>query len=488
MPVVAVTAWAPDAADLGNRDSVTVTNAVPGTNSYKPFPSFSVLTNALDARARGAIDVRDKDLNVFQYAGNASKLYQLSSTSWSDVSLTGGYSTGTEERWEFVKWKNQVLATNWNDEPQTIELGGANFADLTTDFRARRIAVVGDFVVVGNTFDSSDGNVPDRIRWSAFNDETDWTVSPSTGADFRNLKGGPISRIYGGEYGTILTPNSVFRMSFVGAPTWFQIDETLPDVGTIAPGASARIGDLVFSWSNQGFIAIGQASGFQAIGAGRVDAFVFNDLDDSFLHRISTVADPRSGRVFWAYPGAGNVSGLPNKIICYDKNLDKWSLIEQEVELLWRAGGVGFTLEQLDSFSASIDDLEVSLDSSQWKGGGSSLLAAFDSSHRHGFFDGPNMTATVDTGEKELHAGRRTMLNGFRPLVDGGTVTAQVGSRNRQNDDVTWSSSLSLRDSGRVVCRSNARYHRFRLSMSGDWDDVIGVSVEQEDARKSERR
>ncbi len=165
MAVVRAAEWVPDAADLGNPGYISVINAVPGLNSYKPMPAHTVLTDALTAYARGAIDVRDKDLNVFQYAGDATKLYELTGTAWGDVSVGGGYTNATEERWEFARWKNQVLAANWDENPQFITLGGANFANLTTDFKCRRLAVVGDFVVAANSFDSTDGKVHDRVRW-----------------------------------------------------------------------------------------------------------------------------------------------------------------------------------------------------------------------------------------------------------------------------------------------------------------------------------
>lgn len=485
MPVIPVTEWLPDAAPLGNRGSIQIINAIPGTNSYRPMPSFSALTSALGARPTGAIDVRDRSGNVYQFAGDVDTLYQLSGSTWNDVSLSGGYSTGAGERWEFVKWKNQVLATNFSNNIQTLTLGGSNFANLTTDFRARRLAVIQNFVVAGSTYDVTDGDRPDRIRWSGFEDETDWTVSPVTGSDYRDLKGEPIQRVFGGEYGVIFSNQSTYRMDYVGAPTWFQIIETLPGVGLISPGAASRIGDLTFAWTTQGFVRIQDGTGFAPIGAGKVDDWAFDDLDDAYLERISSVADPRSGRIFWAYPGSGNFSGRPNRILCYDKNLNKWSMIEDEIELLWAAGGVSFTLEQLDSFSSSIDDLAVSLDSSQWKGDGNLLLSAFDDEFKHGFFQGNPMTATVDTKEMEIHPGHRTMLNSFRPLVDGGDVRAVVCSRSDQRSNVSYSAELTPTSTGRFTHRSNAKYHRIRLIASGEWSEIVGVQIEAKDARKA---
>ena len=488
MPIVRAAQWAPDAAALGNPGSIDVRNAVPGVTSYKPMPQHTAFTNAIDAYARGAIHTRDEDLNVSQFVGNASKIYELVSATWTDRSIGGGYSTAAEESWEFVRWKNQVLATNWDDSIQFIALGGTIFANLTTDFKCRHLAVIGDFVFAANTTDATDGNVPDRIRWCAFTDETDWTASPITGSDIRDLKGGPILKLFGGEYGVVLGEDTTYRIDFVGAPTWFRIDETIPAIGTIAPGAACQVGNKIYTWSEHGFVVITNGTGFDPIGSGRVDTFLRADLDDSFLYRISSVSDPVAGRVFWAYPGAGNTAGRPNRIAVYDYNLDQWALIEFELDLIWRAGGVGVTLEGLDAFSASLDALSPSMDSSQWKGDGVQLLAAFDSTSAHGFFDGSPMTATIETKEIEIHAGRRTRLNAFTPLVDGGTVTATVGSRSRQTDAVAFTASLTQSATGRFTKRVNARFHRFKLTCSGAWKDAIGVSVEESDAPVAEGR
>lgn len=488
MPVISTPEWIPDAADLGNPGSPSIINALPALTSYQPMPTLMAVTDALSARPRGAIEAVDKDGNVFQFAADVDTIYQLSGSSWSDVSLAGGYSTGTQEIWEFTRWKEKILATNFSDSPQQITFGGTNFANLTTALRARHIAVVRDFVVFGNTFDATDGIVRDRVRWSAFNDETDYTVDPTTGADFRDLKaGGGVQRVVGGQYGVIVSERSTFRMTFTGEPTWFQIDEVLPGIGALAPGAVTSLGDRVYYLSEHGFIELSGGASHRFIGAGKVDKYVRADIDADNLHRMSAVADPRSGRVFWSYPGAGNTAGRPNKIVVYDVTLDKWGYIEQDSELIWRSGGVGTTLEQLDSVSSSIDTLGVSLDSSQWKGG-APQLSGFDSSFENGNFSGSAMPATVDTKEIELYSGRRAFVNGFIPLVDGGSVTGQIGARDRQQDEAVFGSAKTLRASGRFAARKKARYHRFRLNISGNWTDVMGVQLDKEDIRRVGRR
>lgn len=491
MPVIPFNEWIPDASDLGNPGSISIRNAVPAINSYQPHPSLVTTSSALTDYPRGAIEGIDKDQNVYQYAGDETNLYSLTGTTWGDVSkVATTYATGIEERWEFVRWKEKILATNWNDSPQQITFGGSNFTDLTTDLRMRHLAVVGDFIVAGNTFDGTDGIVRDRLRWSAINDETNWTVSPVTLSDFRDLKsGGGIQQVVGGQYGIIMSEKSIFRMTFVGTPRVFQIDEILPGVGMLAPGAAGVLGGTVYWPSEHGFYALLGGAQKQAIGAGRVDDYFRNDLDENYAYRISVVADPKSRRVYWAYPGSGNTGGRPNRVIVYDTVLNKWSILDVELELIWRAGGVGYTLEQLDTlFGTNIDtDVPVSLDDSSLKGS-APLLAGFDSAYQSGSFSGASLGATLVTKEVELHTGSRTQLNGFKPLVDGGAVTARIGTRSRQANTVTWSPSLSLRNSGRFTYRANSNYHRFELSLTGNWSDAIGVQVEPKDARKAEGR
>lgn len=489
--------WTPDAAPLGNPGSLTVTNAFPGPTGYKPVPALTIQTNSLDNRPLAAISARDKDGNIRQYAGDMAKLYELTGTTWGDVSKAGGYATGNEEKWEFIRWKNKILATNFSNDPQQIEMGAAAFSDLTTDFKAREISAIGNFVVVGNTTDAADGSVPGRVRWSAFNDETDWTVSPVTLSDFRDLQtGGAVLGIASGEFGVVIQEKSTWRMSFVGAPTVFQLDEVLPGVGALARGSIVQLAGVVYFLSEQGFVALSNGTQATYIGANRIDQFVRNDIDQDFLFRVSAAVDTQAGRIFWAYPGAGNSGGLPNRILCYDRNLDRWSLIPEDVELIWNGSSSSISLDDPDEFPDDIDAVGApTLDSSIYKGG-APQFAAFDPAFGSGFFAGPAKTAVIDTKEFEFNSGRMTRLTAFRPVVNGGRSTAQMATRNTQSDPVEFgtvasqgvSGDLVESRSGRFTLRANGRYHRARLTILDEWQDAIGIQVESKEARPGENR
>ena len=133
----------------------------------------------------------DNDGNASNFAGTLTTLEKLNTdNTWSDVKKLGGYTTAADDMWEFVQWDDQVIATNFGDPIQSFDLSSSSlFADLAASApKARHITVVREFVVVGNTNDATDGNVPFRVRWGPIGDPAgDWAVSAATQADFQDL-------------------------------------------------------------------------------------------------------------------------------------------------------------------------------------------------------------------------------------------------------------------------------------------------------------
>jgi hypothetical protein len=481
-------AWTPDAPELASDGVIVATDCVPTANGYAPLGSYEVDTDALTARARGAILTRDDTDSVFMYAGDIHHLYEDVSGTWTNVSM-GMYSVADEDRWEFIRWRNQVFATNYTDNPQKITLGGGSFSNLTTAVRIKHWAVVRAFVFGGWTEDGVDGEVPWRVRWSAFNDPTDWAPSPVTLSDFEDLSQKKIQRIFGGEQAIIMHDTAVTRGTFVGSPLVFQFDETISDVGLIAPGAAVQVGDRIYFLSERGFYELIAGSQIRPIGVGKVDQTVLTDLDMNSLHRVTAVADPNSNRIMFGYPGQGSTEGTPNKIVIYDPALDKWSEASQDHEMLWIAAGAGTTLEALDAIYPDMDAMDVSFDSTRWIGG-NEQVAMFDTSHFSGFLDGPPRTAIITTREIMFDAEQRVRLKGYRPMVrgDGVSISGRVGRRNDIALDPTYTDPATPNVGGRIITRSNARYHRVELSVSGDWIEAFAVMVEGRDLGPGGRR
>lgn len=482
-------AYNPDIAPMDNTGVTVALNVLPADDSYKSFPSVSIYSDALDARCQGATAGRDSSGNTYNFAGDATKLYQLTSASWADVSKVGGYATGSEESWEFTQWGEQILATNFTDDIQEFTMGtSTDFADLGgTPPKARHIDIVRNNVVVANTNDALDGAVSYRVRWSGVGDATAWTPSVTTQSDFQDLDGvgGACQRVIGGEIGTVFQERSIWRMTYVGSPLIYQFDEVERGRGTPAPGSVTKIGAAIPYLGIDGFyIFDGQQS--QPIGEGRIDKTFYADLDQSYYNRISSTVDPINKIVFWASPGQQNTNGNPNRIWAYNYSPSakkRWAYADQDIEYIYRSLAEGYTLDGLDAVSSSLDALGFSLDSRVWTGN-SALLSGFDSSHRQVNFTGTAKNATIETQEVELTPNMRTNIQEIRPFVEGfTTMTIQIGGRDSLADDVTWGTAISANSAGNFPCRSNHRYHRMRVNLSGSFSHAQGLNIVKTSSR-----
>jgi hypothetical protein len=342
---------------------------------------------------------------------------------------------------------------------------------------------VRDFVVFGDV--QYDGTrYPNRLWWTGLNDPTTITVSATTLADYSDLPDtGWVRRIYGGESALIVTDRGIWSMRWAGAPVVFQLDLMVPNLGTSFPWAGTQYHGLVYLLTDEGFCAISRGGEVRRIGAERVDRFFFKQFAAGSEARVSCTADPRTGRIFWAFPTAAAPAGTCNRILVYDPQVDRWALLEQTVEVLCQVGSAGGAPDDASGYwsATSPDSMTVSPDSDLWKGGKLNL-AAVDSAHKLGTFDGTPLAATVESQEASLVPGGRAFVRASRPLCDAGTAAVSIGSRNRLTDAVAWSSASSQGATGVCDHRVNARYHRARLAVSGTFDHLLGLEVDFEGA------
>ena len=126
-----------------------------------------------------------------------------------------------------------------------------------------------------------------------------------------------------------------------------------------------------------------------SIGTDKVDRTFYADLDQTYLSRISATFDPVNDIIWWLYPGQGNNGGEPNKIIVYSfspsKTSKRWAIIQRTGNIIYRALSEGWTMEQLDTISPSLDALGISLDSRIWVGNTESI-GMLDDEHYLSFF------------------------------------------------------------------------------------------------------
>jgi hypothetical protein len=473
MAIIPMPEWLPDLPAHQNPGLLTCRNVIARTQgSYGPFSDLSVYSDALGTRCQGAFAARDNAGNVHLFAGDATKLKLLSSgsPSFSDVSRTvgGAYATATDDTWRFVQYGANVIATNFVDDVQSFAIGSStDFAQLSAGApKAKYLAIWKDFVVLAHV----QGH-PQRVRWSGIDDPTNWpgigtAAAAQTQSDQQDLvgDGGGIQGIIGGlgsADGIVIQERALWRVTYVGPPLIFTFDLVEGTRGTPAPGSIVQLGGVVAYLGDDGFYLFdGQAS--RPIGNARIDKTFFNDFDQTYSARMSAAVDPINKVFYWAYPGAGNIAGTPNRLLAYNWAVDRWSLIEVAAEFIFRAGTFGFTADDADGLGYTVDTSPFGPDSRFWAGG-KSILAAFDTAHRLGFFSGAPLPATIETGDLDLAEGRRSLVSGVRPVADAESLSASVGYRESQTAMPAYSSPTSPVADGFCPQRISTRFPRARV-------------------------
>lgn len=474
--------WLPDIAAFQTDVATEALNVIPSTTGFRPFPAFSNTASAITARAQGAISVRSLSGTIFNFCGDATKLYKLASDglSWADVSRTvgGAYATASDAAWSFTKYGDYLLATNGNDAVQVFQLGvSSNFSALGGSPPASYFAGnIREFGILAKT--STNNN---RIRWSAIGNIADWVSSATTLSDYQDFPdGGSIMGFVGGEYGVVFQERAINRMSFEGPPTAFRFDKISSYLGCRAEGSIAAFDNLAFFLADDGAYMIRGGSEIVQIGEEKVDRWIEANLDANYLYRVSSAIDPINSLYMLGFPTVSTGTGSPDAILMYHWPSGQWAHASVNHEILFTAATqTTYTIDGMDSVSSTVDGLPFPVDSRFWAGSGRLLLAGFDTSHRSGFFSGTNLAATVETGDTQLNGAGRALLRGLRPIVEGSTVTPSltVGWRNSLGSGLTYGSTIAPNAYGFCNARVNARYHRARITIpaGSNWLFARGV-------------
>lgn len=478
--------WLPDNPDLSGAATEAL-NVYPRTaTSYGSLGTVVEYSNALSGRCLGAASIRVTDSGVIHnFAGTADKLYKISGDTYGDVSKSGGYSLSDGERWQFAQYGDRVIAAAMGEPLQVWDLATSPtaFADLAaTAPQARHISVIRDFVMVGNTWDSTNGYRPSRVWWSGIDAPASWPTPATQAAynaqsDFQELpSGGWVQAIVGaigGLDGAIFCESSLFTVNYAGSPNIFTFNEIERGRGTPAPDSVVNTGRMAAYLSEDGFYVFNGASS-TAIGTGKIDKWFWSKVDQNYLSFVVGVADPINKLVMWAFPD-GNAGSTCNNLIIWNWELNRWSHGEINCEAIFSLRTLGYTLESLSAKYSDLDALPFSLDSRIWTGG-RPALGVFNTSHKLGFLTGASLAATITTGEFDGD-GRRVFISGVRPIIDGGNPTVSIGSRDSLRDSLNYSFATQPEADGICPQRVSTRYARARITtQAGDkWTHAMGV-------------
>ena len=270
----------------------------------------------------------------------------------------------------------------------------------------------------------------------------------------------------------IFLETAIVRMSYVGAPLVFQFDTISKNLGCYESSSVIAYQGVSFFLADDGFY---QTNGqtVENIGSEKVNRFFFENLNDAVVEEMSSSIDPIRNLVVWAW--ASQDSQTADRLLIYNYAVKKWTLVEVSINRVGTISTPGITLEGIDTFSSNLDELSISLDSRFWRGGKLSLGGI--SGNKLISFTGNVKQARIDTSDLETE-NAKTMISLAKPIVNKGSASVAVASRNLLNEDVTFGSYTDADSENRVGIRSVGRYHRVSVKPSGNWETAIGVDVD----------
>lgn len=456
--------WLPDQPGVTGALTDAI-NCYPVTNGYAPILSEADYSNA--AAADLLVSFAGKTAGIVSlFGGSASNLYKFTPGTRAMAALTTtGYSA--IEYWDTTQYGDKMIMANGTNKLQQYTLNSSTYAtDLAAAApTAKYVTVVKDFVVAANV-----ATEENKVYWSDINDETDWTPGLASQSDSQVIPdGGDITGLSGGEFGLVFLERAIYRMTYAGSPYFFQFDAITRTLGCISPGSVINYSGLTYFLADDGFyVCDGQSA--KPIGAEKIDKWFFDRVNSiSLKNGISSAVDPEKRIIIWLFP---NQSGA-NTLLIYNILLGKWSYAETTANSISSAMTPSVTLEDLDGFSASIDALTISLDDRQWAGG--QLLLAGTSGAKIITFSGTYKQAALTSGD--LDAGR-SVVTLARPIVDDGSGSVAVASRELLDDAITFGTASVADSEGRCGLRSAGRYHRIKTSPSGVWTTAVAVEVD----------
>lgn len=477
--------WEPDSAAVDTGALAVAKNVFPSKTGYGPVPGLAEFsTDALPSKCFGLFFAQVSAGGWVVFAGTQTKLYKFTGGAWVDYTRSSGgdYNVPTDDYWSFAQYGSKVIACNLNDDVQAIDVdtGAVNFSALGgSPPKARYVTVVGDFVILGCL-----GSNNRKIRNSAINDSTGWTVGTNLCDEQEFADGGRVTGVAGGEFGYVVQERAIRRMIFQpGSDTAFRFERVEKQRGAAGGYSVVSTINAVFFLSDDGFYAFG-ANGLVPIGGQRVNDWFRSNSDTSRFFSVQSFADPYAPRVAWAFY---NTSGSTNfdRLLVYDWQLDRWSYAEAEAQFWAALVTAGVTLEQLDSYGSIDSGVPYSLDSRAWEGG-APVIAAVNSSGRLSFLEGATpLTATFTTAPMHVSKGSRSLIQSVYPVgsFNDSTLAIRVGKRENTKIAPSYTASITpSATSGHARCRSSGRLHNFELTIShtsgSAWEHAQGFDIE----------
>lgn len=442
-------------------------NILPGISAFEAARAKNDAgLGALASQAVGFAVCTKSDNSRRTFAGTASALYEAG-YSWADVSKSGGYTLGSDDRWRFAQYGNTTLAAA---RAVTIQssISGA-FADLSaTAPKAAIVCVNGNQAFAFNFNGMGLGDVPEGWACSALGDITNWTPSVATQcvAGYLRSSQGPITA--GKPLGAMVVAykkDSMYLGQYVGAPSAWDWQQLPGQIGAPCQEAVVNTGTAHY------FIGPDDFYVFDGTRPAPLNSplrqWFFSTLDAAYAYRICSAYDRQEKRIFWWFPTADS-SGVPSKCVVLNVKTNQWGRMDGAIEAAAEFITPGVTFESLGTVYSTYEDLpiNISFDSPYWTAGGA-VVSAFGTDHKAYTYSGTPISSSITLN----HLGDNvtwTTLSRIKPRFILAPTSASLTYAHSNTDATAFSQNItsSLYNNWFDVLWS-AQWHKVQIDFTG---------------------
>lgn len=468
--------WMPDQSEVSSL--LVADGVIPKADGYGPFPSLSVSTSAtaLATAPRGAFGFTTAGSSWKLAVGEDTKV-RLMASDYSFTDIDTGLTPTSGYDFSFAQFGTKLLYTNTTDglRAYDVESGGAASAVAAAKNPAW-IFQIGNQIAALNCLDSTGSRSNRLLRLSAYSSHTNWT---GAGADYQPIDSGG-GLIWGGAVtgtsGILLQERAAKVMtlgSFGGAS--FRLDNIADEFGSVGARSCATVNGRAFWLSTDGFrMWYPGLVEPNHIGAGRVDTWLFDRIDQGSLYLTLAAIDPYRKNVLWAWKrSSGSSTTVFSDIIGYNWAFDKWFTLTTDVAYLCYLGLPAATWDAYDA-AATWDSVSYVWDD-RVLSGGQPVFAGFSSAYKFGSFSGTSMAATVTHNVANNPV--TGLVNWADPVTDSANATLALGVKDELSDGITYKTAASKVSSGRVPLRGRGKNINFKTQIPAaeTWTYYKGV-------------
>ena len=374
--------------------------------------------------------------------------------------------------------------------------GSDQFSELSSwpaNQTARVIRPFNQFLVAAD-IDEGGGRVGTQIAWS--HPASSGNVPSSWDYTDRTKDAGTTTLAQGGDYIIDMKPmrdvnivykdQSVWSQEFIGGNSTFRFRRILDETGVLARRCIADFLGSHFIVANGDILLHDGVSTQQPFDSKMVN-WLFNRMDPTYYYTSFVSVNHNLNEVWVCYPESGQT--LPNTAVVWnwkDNTIYPRDLPTNTTHIQWGIVDPDAGNQTFDEAQGTYAEQQGLFDEQNYAGSKLNMLMCDATSGTPKFYR-PEYTEQFDGSSFEAYAERTALPLGMSsrkgvsynpmaykfvteiwPIMEGSigtTITVKVGSRNSQNDSVTWSNhSFVVGVDERVKCRVSGRIIDIRFT------------------------